>query len=68
MSDYPVSLLTSMLEIYSPSGKEEEFSNFLAKEMENLGFRVRKDEVGNVIGEIGPGRTGYSIVRAHGYG
>jgi LysW-gamma-L-lysine carboxypeptidase len=55
MSDYPVSLLTSMLEIYSPSGKEEEISNFLAREMENLGFRVRKDEVGNVIGEIGQG-------------
>ena len=56
MSDYPVSLLTSMLEIYSPSGKEEEISNFLAREMENLGFRVRKDEVGNVIGEIGQGK------------
>jgi len=45
-----------MLEIYSPSGKEEEISNFLAMEMENLGFRVRKDEVGNVIGEIGQGK------------
>lgn len=56
MSDYPVSLLTRMLEIYSPSGKEEEISNFLANEMENLGFRVRKDEVGNVIGEIGQGK------------
>lgn len=56
MSDYPVSLLTSMLEIYSPSGKEEEISNFLAREMENLGFRIRKDEVGNVIGEIGQGK------------
>jgi len=56
MSDYPVSLLTSMLEIYSPSGEEEEISNFLAREMENLGFRVRKDEVGNVIGEIGQGK------------
>ncbi|MGQ9459667.1 MAG: M20/M25/M40 family metallo-hydrolase [Candidatus Bathyarchaeaceae archaeon] len=56
MSDYAVSLLTRMLEIYSPSGKEEEISNFLAKEMESLGFRVRKDEVGNVIGEIGHGK------------
>jgi LysW-gamma-L-lysine carboxypeptidase len=56
MSDYPVSLLTSMLEIYSPSGKEAEISNFLAREMENLGFHVRKDEVGNVIGEIGQGK------------
>ncbi len=56
MSDYAVSLLAKMLEIYSPSEKEEEISNFLAKEMENLGFRVWKDEVGNVIGEIGQGR------------
>lgn len=56
MSDYPVSLLTKMLEIYSPSGKEEEISNFLAKEMENLGFYVHKDEVGNVIGEFGQGK------------
>jgi LysW-gamma-L-lysine carboxypeptidase len=56
MSDYPVTLLTSMLEIYSPSGKEEEISNFLAREMENLGFRVCKDEVGNVVGEIGQGK------------
>jgi LysW-gamma-L-lysine carboxypeptidase len=45
-----------MLKIYSPSGGEEEISNFLAAEMKNLGFRVRKDEVGNVIGEIGEGK------------
>ncbi|MDH5636354.1 MAG: M20/M25/M40 family metallo-hydrolase, partial [Candidatus Bathyarchaeota archaeon] len=56
MSDYSVSLLTRMLEIYSPSGKEEEISNFLAKEMEDIGFRVRKDKIGNVIGEIGQGK------------
>jgi len=56
MSDYPVGLLTRMLEIYSPSGEEEELSNFLAKEMEDLGFRVRRDKVGNVIGEIGQGK------------
>jgi len=55
MSDYHINLLTRMLEIYSPSGKEEEICSFLAKEMENLGFRVRRDEVGNVIGEIGQG-------------
>jgi LysW-gamma-L-lysine carboxypeptidase len=45
-----------MLEIYSPSGKEEEISSYLSKEMKNLGFRVRKDKVGNVIGEIGRGK------------
>lgn len=55
MSDYAVHLLAKMLEIYSPSEKEEEISNFLVKEMENLGFHAWKDEVGNVIGEIGQG-------------
>ncbi len=55
MSDYAVHLLAKMLEIYSPSEKEEEISNFLVKEMGNLGFRAWKDEVGNVIGEIGQG-------------
>jgi LysW-gamma-L-lysine carboxypeptidase len=42
-----------MVNIYSPSGKEEKISKFLAAEMQNLGFRVQRDEVGNVIGEIG---------------
>jgi len=55
MNEYAVRLLTRMLEIYSPSGKEEAIANFIAKEMENLGFKVRKDRVGNVIGEIGHG-------------
>jgi LysW-gamma-L-lysine carboxypeptidase len=56
MNDYAVHFLTRLLEIYSPSGREEEISDFLTEEMENLGFRVRKDEVGNVIGEIGRGK------------
>lgn len=56
MDDYAVHLLTRMLEIYSPSGKEYEISVFLAKEMENLGFNVKRDHVGNVIGEIGEGK------------
>ena len=55
MSDYAVQLLTKMLEIYSPSGHEEEISFFLAEEMEKLGFQVKRDNVGNVIGEIGNG-------------
>jgi len=56
MSDYAVQLLTKMLEIYSPSGKEEEISRFLAEEMEKMGFHVKRDSVGNVIGEIGRGK------------
>jgi LysW-gamma-L-lysine carboxypeptidase len=53
--DYAVDLLTRMVNIYSPSGKEEEISRFLADEMKKLGFRVHRDEVGNVIGEVGEG-------------
>ena len=53
--DYAVDLLTRMINIYSPSGSEEEISRFLAEEMTKLGFRVHQDEVGNVIGEIGEG-------------
>jgi LysW-gamma-L-lysine carboxypeptidase len=55
MREQAVRLLTNLLGIYSPSGKEEGISNFLAEEMRKLGFRVRKDSIGNVIGEIGQG-------------
>jgi LysW-gamma-L-lysine carboxypeptidase len=55
MSDQAVQLLTNLLGIYSPSGKEEVISDFLVEEMKKLGFRVRKDAIGNVIGEIGQG-------------
>jgi LysW-gamma-L-lysine carboxypeptidase len=55
MQDQAVRLLTNLLSIYSPSGKEEVISNFLVKEMEKLDFRVKKDAIGNVIGEIGKG-------------
>jgi LysW-gamma-L-lysine carboxypeptidase len=54
-NDYAVDLLTRMLNIYSPSGNEEQISLFLADEMTKLGFRVNRDQVGNVIGEIGEG-------------
>lgn len=56
MRDYAVHLLTELLSIYSPSGKEEKISKFLAEEMERLGFCVKKDDVGNVIGEVGQGK------------
>ncbi len=54
-NDYAVDLLTRMIKIYSPSGKEEKISLFLSNELEKIGFRVHTDEVGNVIGEIGEG-------------
>lgn len=55
MSEQAVRLLTNLLGIYSPSAKEEPISNFLVEEMKKLGFRVKKDAIGNVIGEIGQG-------------
>ena len=57
MSDdsYAVDLLSRMVNFYSPSGQEEEFSIFLAEEMKKLGFCVHRDKVGNVIGKIGEG-------------
>ena len=55
MSDQAVQLLTNLLGIYSPSGKEEEIGNFLAEEMVKLGFQVGKDGIGNVIGVVGEG-------------
>jgi len=55
MNDKAVQLLTNLLGIYSPSGKEETISNFLAEEMVKLGFQVGKDGIGNVIGVVGEG-------------
>jgi len=51
-----VELLRKMLEIYSPSGKEQGLASFLRGELEELGFRgVRLDRAGNLYGEIGSG-------------
>jgi LysW-gamma-L-lysine carboxypeptidase len=55
MNEKAVQLLTNLLGIYSPSGKEEEIGNFLAEEMVKLGFQVGKDGIGNVIGVVGEG-------------
>jgi LysW-gamma-L-lysine carboxypeptidase len=56
MQDQALQLLINLLGIYSPSGEEEVASTFLLKEMKKLGFRVRRDAIGNVIGEIGKGK------------
>jgi len=50
-----VEFLKKMVEIYSPSGKEDKLAEFLKKYLENIGFKVWNDPVGNVIGEIGSG-------------
>jgi LysW-gamma-L-lysine carboxypeptidase len=55
MQEQAVRLLTNLLGIYSPSGKEEYIASFLAEEMKKLGFQVGLDGVGNVIGVVGEG-------------
>ena len=55
MQEQAVRLLTNLLGIYSPSGKEEDIANFLAGEMKKLGFQVGVDAIGNVIGVVGEG-------------
>ena len=56
MQDQAVRLLTNLLGIYSPSGKEQEIASFLAEEMKKLGFQVGTDAIGNVIGVVGEGK------------
>jgi [amino group carrier protein]-lysine/ornithine hydrolase len=55
MQEQAVRLLTNLLGIYSPSGKEGDIANFLAEEMKKLGFQVGIDAIGNVIGVVGEG-------------
>ena len=56
MQNYAFDLLTRMVEIYSPTDGEEELADLLLNEMRELGFNVRRDAVGNVIGRLGEGR------------
>lgn len=46
-------MLKDLLEVYSPSGSEGRLAELLAQQMASLGFRVVRDQVGNVIGEVG---------------
>jgi len=55
VDNYPINLLKTMLEIYSPSGQEKKLSILLQAELKKLGFNSRIDDVGNVIGESGQG-------------
>ncbi len=55
MQEQAVRLLTNLLGIYSPSGKEANIASFLADEMKKLGFQVGIDAIGNVIGVVGEG-------------
>ncbi len=51
-----------MVEIYSPSGREEKLVDFLQPEMEENGFEVRRDSAGNLIGRIGRGEKKITLM------
>jgi LysW-gamma-L-lysine carboxypeptidase len=56
LEENAISFLEDILRIYTPSGKEEPLSRFLAEKMKSLGFKdITIDKVNNVIGSIGSG-------------
>lgn len=61
----PEDLLFRMLEIPSLSGDEQDLARFLTASMADLGFRARRDEVGNVIGDIGTGDGPVIMLLSH---
>ena len=48
-----VGFLEELVSIPSLSGEEDELGEHLVKRMTDLGLRAFKDEVGNVVGEVG---------------
>ncbi|MHA1146865.1 MAG: M20/M25/M40 family metallo-hydrolase [Promethearchaeota archaeon] len=48
--------LKECLEIYSPSGQENDYTNFIANFLKKYGFKVNFDKIGNLIAEKGKGK------------
>jgi LysW-gamma-L-lysine carboxypeptidase len=61
----PEDLLYRMLEIPSLSGDEDALARFLEEQMRGLGFRVHRDDVGNVIGDVGEGGGPVIMLLSH---
>ncbi len=60
-ADKALDMLYEMLQIYSPSGKEDEMASYIEERLHDLGFvNVRRDKAGNVYGEVGSGE--YTIL------
>lgn len=59
--DQAIRLLTGMVRTPSLCGQEDEVAGLLVRSMSEHGFATRRDEVGNVVGTIGP-NDGSSIV------
>ncbi len=51
----PVSLLTGLLQQFSPTGLESNAVNYLVDCMQQLGYQACIDEAGNAVGTIGTG-------------
>jgi len=58
----PLAFLEELLSIPSPSGQEDAVAEYLVQQMVALGFRARRDEVGNVVGTLGNVGTERTIV------
>jgi [amino group carrier protein]-lysine/ornithine hydrolase len=51
----PVSLLTGLLQHFSPTGQESGAVSYLVDAMQQLGFQAHVDSIGNAVGTIGSG-------------
>ncbi|MBV9279404.1 MAG: acetyl-lysine deacetylase, partial [Chloroflexi bacterium] len=52
--DAAVELLAAMLRAPSLCGQEDAVADVLLNAMREIGFQAQRDQVGNVIGSIGP--------------
>jgi LysW-gamma-L-lysine carboxypeptidase len=57
-----VAFLEGLISIPSPSGEEDGVAEYLVEQMATLGFRARRDEVGNVVGTLGDPEAGREVV------
>ncbi|MFX1239312.1 MAG: M20/M25/M40 family metallo-hydrolase [Promethearchaeota archaeon] len=56
MNENPKDFLKKCLELYSPSGNEIKYAIFLANFLKQHGFKVKFDDIGNLIAEKGSGK------------
>ena len=57
-----IGFLVELVSIPSPSSAEEAVAAYLLEQMDALGFAVRQDRAGNVLGSIGPTGAAREIV------
>jgi LysW-gamma-L-lysine carboxypeptidase len=57
-----ISFLEELIAIPSLSGAEDALANRLMARMRGLGFRTRRDRVGNVVGEVGAPNAEHTVV------